>query len=105
MVLLGFIYVLILKKYELKDTIDNEKDDIEKNKLRNYYDNFVLINNTLFITVIILTIIGFILYYVEKKHEYKKDFNFIVFLLGKTDCRYRNSDISIMNSLKYSIKN
>jgi len=105
MVLLGFIYLLILKKYELKDNIDNEKDDIEKNKLTNYYDNFVLINNTLFIIVIILIIVGFLIYYGEKKYEYKKDFNFIVFLLGKTDCRYKNSDISMINSLKYSIKN
>ena len=83
MVLLGFIYLLILKKYELKDNIDNEKDDIEKNKLTNYYDNFVLINNTLFIIVIILIIIGFLIYYGEKKYEYKKDFNFIVFFVRK----------------------
>jgi len=105
MILLAIIYILILKKYELKDIIDNEKDNDEKNKLTNYLNNFVIINDILFILVIILIIIGFLIYYGEKKYEYKKDFNFIIFLFGKPDCSYKNSNISMINSLKYAVKN
>ena len=102
-ILLLIIYILVLKKNELKDMIEIEKNEFVKNELNNYYNNIVFINNILFVLSIILIIIGFSIYYGEKKFQYKKDFNFIVFLFGKPDCAYKQSNISMINALKYAI--
>ena len=101
-ILLGLLYILIIKKGEVNDNINDEKNEVEKIKLINLLDNITLINNMIFILTILLIIIGFLIYYGEKKYEYKKDFNFIIFLFGKPDCTYKQSSISMINSLKYA---
>lgn len=102
-ILLGLLYILIIKKSEVNDNINNEKNELEKKKLINLLDNINLINNIIFIVTIILIIIGFLIYYGKKKYQYKKDFNFIIFLFGKPDCNYKKSTISMTNSIKYAI--
>jgi hypothetical protein len=38
----------------------------------------------------------------EKKLEYKNKFSYIVFLLGKTECKDIDKHISMIESLKYA---
>lgn len=104
MVLLGLLYILTIRKGEIKNIMNDEENISEKDKLTNSYNNLTIINNIIFIIVIILIIIGFLVYYGEKKHEYKKNFDSIIFLFGKPNCNYTDSNISIINSLKYAIK-
>lgn len=100
--LLGLSYLVLLKKYEVKDDIDKlniniektyitqESNDIDKNnkkELEDFYEKITILNNTLFTIVILLIIIGFIIYMNEKKLEYKNKFNFITFLFGKPECK------------------
>ena len=101
-ILCAILYILIIKKNEIKNNNENEKNEEEKKKLINLSNNIILVNNIISITVLILIIIGFLIYYGEKKHEYKKKFNFIIFLFGKPDCSYKNSKITMINSLKYA---
>jgi hypothetical protein len=103
-ILLGLLYILTRKQNEFRDSINEEKDEIEKNKFINLDNILTLINNIIFILVIILIIFGFLIYYGEKKYEYKKDFNNMIFLFGKPDCSQKESNISIINSLKYAFK-
>lgn len=46
------------------------------------------------------TIIGFLVYMGEKKIEYKKKFNFITFLFGKSKCRNYSPNISTYKALQ-----
>lgn len=39
------------------------------------------------ITAAVITVIGFIMYFIEKKKEYGSDFTFTKFIIGTKDCR------------------
>lgn len=93
---LGIKYLLLLYKNQIQD--ENKNNEIE---LNNKLQNIVLIQDILFGVVIFLLLIGFLVYYGEKKHEYKNKFNFITFLFGKPNCAYTPQKISIYESLKY----
>jgi hypothetical protein len=105
MIVLLIVYILTLRKNEINDDINNEKDQNIKDNLHKNYDNIVLLNNVLFVIAIILIIIGFLIYYGKKKFQYKKNFDFIVFLLGKPDCTYKQVEITMTDSLKYAFLN
>jgi hypothetical protein len=93
---LGIKYLLLLYKNQIQD--ENKNNEIE---LNNKLQNIVLIQDILFGVVIFLLLIGFLVYYGEKKYEYKNKFNFITFLFGKPNCAYTPQKISIYESLKY----
>jgi hypothetical protein len=103
-VILGIKYLILLYKNELKDKLSDEKDPIKLNILNNKMNNIILIQNILFIIVIILLIIGVLIYYGEKKYEYKNKFNIITFLFGKPECSYTPEKISVSKALKYAFK-
>lgn len=62
----------------------NNKD--EKNKKEKNKKEYNIITLTLFILSIVITIIGFLLYYGEKKYEYKNLFSWKIFLFDNTIC-------------------
>jgi hypothetical protein len=95
-IVLGIKYLLLLYKNQIQD--ENKNNEIE---LNNKLQNIVLIQDILFGVVIFLLLIGFLVYYGEKKYEYKNKFNFITFLFGKPNCAYTPQKISIYESLKY----
>jgi hypothetical protein len=98
MIILGIKYLILLKKNELSDKYEKDKDvNIQKE-----LDNINIIQNVLFFIIIILIIIGFLVYLGQKKYEYKKDFNYFIFLFGKPECNYTIEKISITNSLKHA---
>lgn len=76
-VLFLIIYLLQLYKNTL---IDDEDNKIYKEKISNLQIFIVII-------AIIVSIIGFIMYYLEKKEEYKNNWNYTNFLIGTIDCK------------------
>lgn len=68
----------------IKFIIINEISHTHDKELKDKYNK---INNGLNYALISIGIIGFILYYGEKRYEYGKRFNFLTFLLGKPVCR------------------
>ena len=83
--LLTFIYVLNL----VKDDIKNDKyiifQNLDKQGNIDYLKNISYISS---IISAIIVVVGVIIYFLEKKKEYKKDFTFMQFFLGKTKCRH-----------------
>jgi hypothetical protein len=73
------IYVLQLQKNSLDQ--DENKDTISQ---------ISTAQNILALIAFIITIIGFILYYIEKTTEYKEKFIFYKFIFGTTDCNIDN---------------
>lgn len=90
---IAIIYILKLYKKEL----DDEKDKIKLDKINK-------IINILFVFSILITIIGFLIYYFEKKIEYKKDFNNFTFFFGKVNCRHYSPDLSLKEIIKEAKK-
>ena len=107
MVLLGIIYLIELKKFEYDDDIKNLENDKKSNSseiitLKRNKDLLIKIQNIIFGIIIIFIIIGFLSYLGEKKNQYKNNFDFYTFLIGKPDCSNLPDKISIKNSLKYA---
>jgi hypothetical protein len=75
--LFSMIYILQLYKNSLDEDQDNEKD---KEKISNLQIFIVII-------AVIVSFIGFIMYYLEKKKEYKENWSTKDFLFGRTDCK------------------
>jgi hypothetical protein len=78
---------------------ENPKDVILTNQLK-IYDNIIFYS---YIIILLLTIIGVLAYMGEKKLEYKKNFKYVTFFLGKTICKHSSPNIDIIKALRYSI--
>ena len=76
---LMFFFILCIK-FIIVNEYTNTRDAVLKEK----YD---ILNKGLNYALICIGIVGFILYYGEKRYEYGKRFNFSTFLLGKPVCR------------------
>ena len=109
----AIIYVLILRKNEIKEEMEKKKlkndinDETERNdNVEELYikeiDNIIFTNNCLFVLAIILTLIGFLIYMGKKKYEYKDEFRFLTFIFGKPICTGKKIKISMFESLKSS---
>ena len=93
--LLGASYILHLKKNDLQNKLEDEKDNDEyKNKLK----LFTEINNIIIYLLIIVIILGVIIYIGEKKIEYKNKFNYITFVFGKPSCRGESPNTEYLES-------
>ncbi len=99
LILMGIMYILILKKNEYNEKIKYNNDNIVKNKK----DRISIINNFITVIILLLIIIGFILYLGRKKYEYGDKFSYITFIFGKTKCSKSFSKINYKKSLKYYI--
>jgi len=83
----------------IKFIIVNEMDYTQDNVLKEKYD---ILNKGLNYALIFTGIVGFILYYGEKRYEYGKRFNFSTFLLGKPVCREFIIPTNYSRNLKYA---
>ena len=97
LLLLGLSYIVHIIKQEENE---NDKKTTDKKKYT-IYDNIMYI---LYILIILTVIIGVILYIGEKKIEYKKDFNYITFILGKPLCKGKSPNVNIIEAFKQSFK-
>ena len=78
---------------------ENPKNVILNNQVK-IYDNIIFYS---YIFILILTFIGVLAYMGEKKLEYKKNFKYVTFFLGKTVCKQSTSNIDMLKALRYSI--
>ena len=90
-----------MKDREKENIKGDEKKDKLMNEKINNYDNMMYI---LYVLIIISTIIGVILYMGEKKIEYKNNFNYITFLLGKPKCKGKSPNVNFYNAFKHAFK-
>ena len=67
----------------MKNINKNTKDDYKKNLVNKSKD-------IIYILVLILTLVGFITYFFDKKTEYGKTFTLYKFLLGTPHCHSLN---------------
>lgn len=86
-ILLGILYLVSIKKNHLLDTLNNKKNKDDQRKIRKEINNISILDNYLFVLILILIIIGFIIYFNKKRNQYKDKFNYITFLLGKIKCK------------------
>ena len=91
---LMFFFILCIK-FIIVNEYTNTHDAVLKEK----YD---ILNKGLNYALICIGIVGFILYYGEKRYEYGKRFNFSTFLLGKPVCREFIIPSNYMRNLKYA---
>jgi len=100
---LFFIIILLLATTYIINII--KEDEIESNKKElnedNIYDKITFI---LYILIIIFIILGVLLYMGEKKLEYKKDFNYITFFIGKTVCKGESPSRNMLEAIKHIFK-
>ena len=85
------------------DTMEQSNKQAEKIILTNQlkiYDNVIFYS---YIFILLLTIIGVLAYMGEKKIEYKKNFKYATFFLGKTVCKHSSSNIDMIKALRHSI--
>ena len=92
---LMFFFILCIK-FIIVNEYTNTRDAVLKEK----YD---ILNKGLNYALICIGIVGFILYYGEKRYEYGKRFNFLTFLLGKPVCREFIIPTNYGRNLKYAL--
>jgi len=83
----------------MEQSNENPKNVILNNQLK-IYDNIIFYS---YILILILTFIGVLAYMGEKKLEYKKNFKYVTFFLGKTVCKHSTSNVDMLKALRYSI--
>ena len=93
--LLGTTYIINIIKEE---EIESSKKELDEN---NIYDKITFI---LYILIIVFIILGVLLYIGEKKIEYKKDFNYITFFVGKSVCKGESPSRNMLEAIKHIFK-
>jgi hypothetical protein len=93
--LLATTYIINIIKEE---EIENNKKELDVN---NIYDTITYI---IYIIICVFIILGILLYMGEKKIEYKKDFNYITFFIGKPSCKGESPNVSIFEAIKHIFK-
>lgn len=93
--LLGTTYIINIIK---EDEIESSKKELDEN---NIYDKITFI---LYILIIVFIILGVLLYIGEKKIEYKKDFNYITFFVGKSVCKGESPGRNMLEAIKHIFK-
>jgi hypothetical protein len=82
------IIILLLISYILNSIAKKKKEENNEDEYRKYK----LIQNILFIILIIVGSTGFIIYIIEKYREYGNDFSIITFIIGNPSCKNYTSD-------------
>jgi hypothetical protein len=71
-----FILYICIQYYNYKKLSDEDKKE------------YNIITTTIFVLAIVITVVGFLLYYGEKKYEYKKMFNWNDFFFKNLNCNF-----------------
>lgn len=96
-ILFGLTYFLEIYASEL-----NAKDSLkELNILETFIlQNYELIQKAFIYLTIPLTIFGFMVYLGNKKREYKSNFKFVKFFLGKPSCRNNSPSTNFLEDIE-----
>lgn len=82
------IIIFLLISYILNSIAKKKKEENKEEEFRKYK----LVQNILFIVIIILGSTGFIIYAIEKYREYGNEFSIIKFILGNPLCKNYTAD-------------
>lgn len=77
------IIILLLVSYILSSIAKKKKEENNEEE----YKKYKLVQNILFIIIIVLGSLGFIIYLIEKYREYKSNFSILKFIFGNPVCR------------------
>jgi len=99
-VLLGIIYLLILKKTEYQESIKTANDR-DKKTITDKINGIVMINNSILLVIAVLIVFGFCVYLGRKKYEYGKRFNYMTFAFSNNACSKTASTIGFKKSLNH----
>jgi hypothetical protein len=97
-IIMAITYLVHFKKNQLHKYQIKNNDYSHQNKIL-YMNKFI---NIMFIIIIVLIIIGLLTYYGQKKHEYQNKFNIFKFIFGTKTCKFTDTKLSILESLKYA---
>lgn len=86
MVAVLFMLLLVYVVGNISKKRKEEKKEEDKNK-KEEYDYLKMINLTLVSLIVIISVTGFGIYYVEKKREYGKTFSLEKFIIGVPVCK------------------
>ena len=75
-----------LEKDQKQQEIEQKELDQKLIELEKYINNIQLSQHIIIGSALVITIIGFIYYYIEKKREYKDNWNSLKFIFGKNVC-------------------
>lgn len=67
--------------------IRNYMDSLDKEKFKDKLEKLEFASNILTVVSVGVMVIGFIMYYIEKRKEYGKDFDHEIFLVGVPKCK------------------
>lgn len=86
------ILYLVNAKRKLVQSSSNEPDASDASKAsdasrQTQVDKLEMIENVIGVSLLIISIVGFATYAIEKKREYGTDFSVSTFVFGKTECR------------------
>jgi hypothetical protein len=82
-ILIGLLIIFIMDKQQKYLSFGDGK---YTNAL--YIDKLKSFNSIITYITMLLSCIGFIIYYNKKRNEYKKNWSNVMFLLGKTSCKF-----------------
>lgn len=102
--LLSISYLLVLKKVELEDDKEVNKDDSNKvAEIDNQIKYIEYISFGITVLIVVLIIIGFLSYLGQKKVEYKNNFAFSKFLFGKPSCKNKSPSITLISGIYHAL--
>lgn len=78
------LLLALLMIYYILGSIAKRKDAEGKEE---EYNRLRMVQNILFIIICIISLIGFIIYFIEKYREYSPNFSIVKFLVGNNICR------------------
>jgi len=101
--LLAITFIITILKQQANDKIKNadKQPDVilENNKIIDTYNNTTCF---LYISILALTFIGTLAYMGEKKIEYKNDFDYFTFFIGKSKCIEKSPHVNLSKSLEHA---
>jgi len=106
--LLFMTYIIVLstpKQNRLKEVQEKEvqEKEVQEKEVQEKIIKYNKIISYLYSLILISIFIGVIIYIGEKKIEYKKNFKYTTFFLGKTMCKGSSpTDISFLKALKHA---
>lgn len=86
--LLIILYIshLYIKYYSYQ--IDNKTNNNDNAKYKTYVSNLEQANNIIIVSILIITVLGFVKFAIHKKGQHGKKFNLIKFIFGVRLCKY-----------------
>ena len=79
LIIIGFIYENIMRKKEKNIMDDQALDEVDKQKIRSKHNKNKMI---IFISILLITLLGTLQYYMKKRGQYGVEFNITKFIFA-----------------------